>query len=111
MDTKTSKQPVITRVGFRCLRCGVLDANSNQPCAEHSEVEEVFRLEEATPASLYRPSGFGEGVVTRLEAVVTDATFVLGGVHAMVKLGASAPMLVRFTYEQALAADIIEKVE
>jgi hypothetical protein len=59
----------------------------------------------------YQPSGSGNGVMTRLEAVVTDVKFVLGGVHAMVKIGTSAPMMVRFTIEQALAADIIEEVE
>ena len=59
----------------------------------------------------YQPSGAGNGVMTRIEAMVTDVAFVLGGVHAMVKIGTSAPMLVRFTYGQALAADIIEKVE
>lgn len=32
--------------GFRCTECGRLDAQSNQPCTEHGDVEEVFRLVE-----------------------------------------------------------------
>jgi hypothetical protein len=62
-----------------------------------------------TPTKTYRPSGFG--VMTRIEAVVTDVTFVDGMVEAMVHMGVSEPMKVRFTIEQAREHDIIEEVE
>ena len=30
--------------GFRCVECGRLDPESNQPCSEHADIEEVYRL-------------------------------------------------------------------
>jgi len=33
----------LQQVGWRCIECGRLDPNSNQPCAEHADVEPVYR--------------------------------------------------------------------
>ena len=59
----------------------------------------------------FRFSGNEHGVLTRIEAVVLSIEFVDGMVEATVQMASSEPMKIRFTYKQALAADIIEKVE
>jgi hypothetical protein len=56
----------------------------------------------------YRVTGDGvHGVHTSLEAVVREAAFVDGMVEAMVMIGTTV-VRARFTYAQALDADIIE---
>ena len=37
--------------GYRCCECGRLDANSNQPCTEHGDVEQVYRIVEGPPVA------------------------------------------------------------
>ena len=34
----------LRQVGWRCVECGRLDPNSNQPCTEHADVEPVYRV-------------------------------------------------------------------
>lgn len=43
----------LEQVGFRCTECGRMEAQSNQPCTEHSDVEAVYRLAEAKRPALW----------------------------------------------------------
>ncbi len=58
----------------------------------------------------YRFSGNAHGLMTLIQVEVPGVVFVDGMVEATIRMGASEPMKVRFTYEQALAADLIERV-
>lgn len=50
----------LAQAGWRCTACGRLDANSNQPCTEHGDVEPVYRLVEEGTGESVDPSETSE---------------------------------------------------
>lgn len=45
----------LEQTGWRCTECGLLEAESNQPCPEHGGVEPVYRLVEEAPGLSLQP--------------------------------------------------------